>query len=238
MASVRSGLATDVGRARDHNEDHAVAVHPLYLVADGMGGHAAGEVASHLAIDIMRELCGTTAISAPSVAEQVERVNERILRDGRLHPERRGMGTTLTGLVALEGDPMTWCVLNVGDSRVYRCAEGTLEQLTTDHSEVQELVEAGIIAPEDARGHPLGNIITRSLGQVPGVSADTWVRPAVPGERFVVCSDGLTNELTDAQIRERVKGADHPQQVADRLVRAAVDAGGRDNVTVIVVEVV
>lgn len=243
MASVRSGIATDVGRVRDHNEDAAVAAYPLFLVADGMGGHAAGEVASSMAVRIMREMSGQGMLSAGSVEEQVRRANERILRDARLHRARRGMGTTLTGLVAVDDDPAAWCVLNVGDSRVYRWFDDgsgsreALHQLTVDHSEVQELIEAGIILPEEARGHPLGNIVTRSLGQVAGVSADTWVRPVNPGERFLVCSDGLTNELTDEEIDHLLDGATDPQHLADRLVRAAVEAGGRDNVTVVVVMV-
>jgi protein phosphatase len=144
------------------------------------------------------------------------------------------MGTTLTGLALV--DDGRWAVLNVGDSRVYRYADGQLTQLTVDHSAVQQLVDAGLLDARAALRHPRRNVVTRSLGTQPPPAPDIALRDPVPGERFVVCSDGLTNELSDAEISRLLADCDDPQQAAEQLVERAVRAGGRDNVTVIVVQ--
>lgn len=233
---LRAGAATDVGRVRQHNEDCALAERTLFVVADGMGGHAAGEVASGIVVQTMRELVGQDGLRAESVLRQLRLANERILRSAARHPEQVGMGTTAAGVVIVSaGGSDHWAVFNVGDSRVYRWIAGRLTLVTVDHSEVRELVDAGIITAEEAHHHPLRNVVTRSLGSDPYPSPDIWVFPPCPGERFVICSDGLSNELSDEAIRRIVEDHDDPHDTAEALVAAAVAAGGRDNVTVIVV---
>jgi len=230
------GVATDVGAVRAHNEDAARADGTVFVVADGMGGHAAGEVASRIAVDTVAELCDRRQLQMSDIVSQVAEANRRILESGSVHPEQTGMGTTVAGLAAVSvGDERHWAVFNLGDSRVYRCLDGQLTQVTVDHSEVWELVERGLMTPEQAQRHPGRNIVTRSLGRDPMGQVDTWVFPPHPGEVFVVCSDGLSNELTKEQIEAVVADCADPQRAADELVRRAVEAGGRDNVTVIVV---
>ena len=198
MLTVRFGCATDVGRLRSENQDSMHAGDGLYLVADGMGGQPAGDVASKLAIAELSTLAEQQPITAAAIEAGIRRANDRLLAEGRQDPHRYGMGTTLTGLAACDGD--RWAVVNVGDSRVYRYADGALSQLTVDHSAVQQLVDAGLLAPRDALHHPRRNVVTRSLGTEPPPVADIELRDPVPGERFLVCSDGLTNELSDAEI--------------------------------------
>ncbi|WP_427384214.1 PP2C family protein-serine/threonine phosphatase [Janibacter sp. G56] len=229
------GVATDVGRVRDHNEDAWLADGTVHVVADGMGGHAAGEVASATAIATFRALVGRTDLTVEDIDRAVDDANDAILEAARSQPGRRGMGTTATGLVQLgSGD---WAIVNIGDSRVYRWADDVLAQVTIDHSEVQELVEEGLLTREQARVHPLRNIITRSLGLDPAAAPDVLVLPPVPGERFVLCSDGLNDELDDAAIATVLRENPRSQPAAGALVAAAVAAGGHDNVTVIVVGV-
>jgi PPM family protein phosphatase len=236
VPSLEFGLATDVGRVRRHNEDTAASEGTVFVVADGMGGHAAGEVASRIAADAVIELAGHAAVQAEDVVAQLTEANRRILDSVASHPEQSGMGTTAAGVVlgSVDDEPQ-WIVFNVGDSRVYRCTDGELTQLTTDHSEVWELVERGLLTPEQAAHHPARNIITRSLGRAPMAPVDTWVLAPHPGEVFVICSDGLSNELSREGIESIV--VEHPgaQAAAEALVAAAVDAGGHDNVTAIVV---
>ena len=241
---LSAAAATDVGRVRRVNEDAYLTGPRIALVADGMGGHARGDVASALAVDAFAELGDAGPLRPEDLVATVERANRAIVAEGAAHPDRAGMGTTLTGvaLVTLADGPGTgggrdwhWLVLNVGDSRVYRLTGGAVEQLTVDHSEVAELVAAGRLRPEEARHHPLRNIVTRALGTDPSPVADTWLIPVAEGDRFLVCSDGLTGELEDARIGELAAGAGSLQHLADLLVREAVAAGGRDNVTVVVV---
>lgn len=237
VLTVRVGAATDVGRLREHNEDSHHAGGAVFVVADGMGGHAAGEVASEIATETLAELSSRAPrLTADDLATTLQLANERILQGASDNPDQRGMATTVTGLAMVDQDGPRWAVFNVGDSRVYRADAEQLTQLTTDHSEVQELLDRGLITPAEAARHPMRNVITRSLGIEQVVRADIWVLDPHPGERFVICSDGLTNELSDADIRSLVARHDDPQQAAAALVTAAVDAGGRDNVTVIVVQ--
>lgn len=233
---LRVGGATDTGRVRAHNEDSALAEGGVFVVADGMGGHAAGEVASGIVVETMRELVTREDLTGEDVTRQLALANERILAEVRSHPEQRGMGTTATGLVLVSaGGSDHWAIFNVGDSRVYRSIDGVLSQVTVDHSEVQELVDAGVITAAEARVHPARNVVTRSLGTEYAHHADAWVLPPYPGERFVLCSDGLTNEVGDDVVRDILQANPDPQAAAEELVRAAVEAGGRDNVTVVVV---
>ncbi|WP_051510572.1 PP2C family protein-serine/threonine phosphatase [Intrasporangium oryzae] len=226
---------------RSHNEDAARAEGGVFVVADGMGGHAAGEVASRIAVDAVAELAGRPDLSVDDLVAQVGEANRRILDSVAEHPARSGMGTTVTGLAVVRGEGgREWAVFNVGDSRTYRFADGRLAQVTVDHSHVQELVDSGIITPEQARWHPGRNVVTRVLGRPALRSVDVWLLPPQPGQVFVLCSDGLSNELTDAEIEGILTEAGgevlvDAQAVADELVRRAVEAGGRDNVTVVVV---
>ncbi|HEU5270766.1 MAG TPA: protein phosphatase 2C domain-containing protein [Jatrophihabitans sp.] len=232
MLTPRYGCATDVGRLRSENQDSMYAGDGLFLVADGMGGQPAGDLASKLAIAELSTL--TPPLSRAALEAAINRANDRLLAEGRQDPRRYGMGTTLSGLAAVEQD--RWAVVNIGDSRVYRYAAGRVEQLTVDHSAVQALVDAGLLDQRAALRHPRRNVVTRSLGTEPAPVPDIVLRHPVPGERFLICSDGLTNELSDAEIGRLLAEADEPQQAAEQLVAQAVLAGGRDNVTVIVVQ--
>jgi serine/threonine protein phosphatase PrpC len=224
MANIRAGAATDVGKVRRRNEDSALVGTAVYAVADGMGGHAAGDVASNLAVEALRRLDGVEGLEPLDVRDEIVRANADILAAAVADPALGGMGTTATGMcLAVVDGTESWVVFNVGDSRVYRFAGDELQQLTVDH-----------VAPESItlrRG-----VITRALGTDPGPRPDLWVRRAVPGERYLICSDGLSLELTDAEIAEVLKGSEDPQHAADELVRRAVLAGGRDNVTVVVLD--
>jgi protein phosphatase len=239
MLTLRWGSATDVGRVRTLNEDSMLAVPGLFVVADGMGGHAAGEVASQLAVAEFARLAEQAPVRAEDVTEAVRLANEHILIAGAERGDRHGMGTTLTGVGVVgseRGEELA--VFNVGDSRVYQLTAGQLHQLTVDHSAVQELVDAGRLTARAARTHPRRNVVTRSLGTDPGPAPDVWLMQPVTGDRFLVCSDGLTGELEDADIAALLAGNPDPQAAADQLVHQAVAAGGHDNVTAVVLDVV
>ena len=234
--TVRCGAATDVGRVRQHNEDSVLADRTVFVVADGMGGHAAGEVASAIVTATLGELADAPVRRREDLVAALALANQRILESVAQHPEQHGMGTTATGLAVVdEGGSDHWVVFNVGDSRVYRFADGDLRLVTVDHSEVRELVDAGLITEEEAARHPLRNIVTRAMGSEPAPTPDLWVLAPRAGERFVICSDGLSNELSSERISQVVAEHDDPQACADALVAAGVDAGGRDNVSVVVV---
>jgi protein phosphatase len=233
MIHFSHGAATSVGRVRQVNEDSYLAVPPLFVVADGMGGHGSGDLASRIAIEDMSACVKLRPLFAEAVLTALEHANRHIIE----RDEANRMGTTATGLAALEtagGDHLM--VFNVGDSRVYRLSGGRLEQLTVDHSEVQELVLAGVITKEQARTHPRRNVVTRALGSDAGLLPDHWLLPAVGGDRYLVCSDGLFSELPDEVILPLL-AVGTSQQAADALVSAANDAGGHDNVTVVVVDI-
>ena len=233
MIRFSHGAATSVGRVRQVNEDSYLAVPPLFVVADGMGGHGAGDVASRIAIEEMAACVALRPLFAEAVLTALEHANRHIIE----RDEATRMGTTATGLAGLEaagGDRLM--VFNIGDSRVYQLSGGHFQQLTVDHSEVQELVLAGVITREQARTHPRRNVVTRALGSDKGLHPDHWLLPAVRGDRYLICSDGLFSELPDDAILPLLAVGD-PQQAAVALVAAANDAGGHDNVTVIVADV-
>jgi serine/threonine protein phosphatase PrpC len=233
MIRFSHGAATSVGRVRQVNEDRFLAVPPLFVVADGMGGHGSGDVASTIAVEEMSACVALRPLFTEAVLTALEQANRHIIE----RDKASRMGTTVTGLAGLEGaggDQLM--VFNVGDSRVYRLAAHRLEQLTVDHSEVQELVIAGVITREQARTHPRRNVVTRALGSASGLLPDHWLLPAVTGHRYLICSDGLFSELPDDAILPLL-AAGPPQQAADALVAAACDAGGHDNVTVVIVDV-
>jgi len=233
---IRAAMATDVGRVREHNEDAVLVTPRVVAVADGMGGHAAGEVAAALAVEALRPLGDDDAVQTDDVVARVGAANQALLDSAAAHPEQRGMATTLVGLAQVVVDgAQRWVAVNIGDSRIYRVVDGTMTQVSQDHSEVGELVAMGLLSEEDALRHPARNIVTRCLGRDPLEPVDSWVLAPHPGERFLLCSDGLTNELRDPAIARLLMDGDDPQVIADRLVAAAVEAGGRDNVTVVVV---
>lgn len=232
---VRSGAATDAGLRRTLNEDAFLAEAPLFLVADGMGGHAAGEVASAAVIAEFAQLAGRASVSVEQVRDAFERAQVRVLA----LPEGAGAGagTTLSGVVVTElnGDGY-WLTINLGDSRTYRLSGGALEQVSVDHSYVQELVDSGELSPEDAHIDSRRNVITRAIGAGSIAVPDFWLLPAEAGDRILVCSDGISGELTSEQIARVLRAEPDAQQAATRLVHEAMLHGGRDNVTAVVVD--
>ncbi|WP_225752947.1 PP2C family serine/threonine-protein phosphatase [Actinotalea sp. Marseille-Q4924] len=229
------GSATDRGRVRALNEDSLLAYPPVFLVADGMGGHEAGDIASRLAVEEFSQLLGHGTATVEDVHACFHRTAERLAETvggGRV------AGTTVAGVVVAELDGGAyWLVFNIGDSRVYRLAAGELEQISVDHSVVQDLVDAGDLSPAEAAVHPERHVITRAVGGGLPPEPDYWLIPAGPTDRLLICSDGLTSELTDAVLRSILLEREDPQQAAHELVRAALSAGGKDNVSAVVVDV-
>ncbi len=237
MISIASTALTHPGRVRTSNEDSLVVTERLAAVADGLGGHAAGEVASKIAVDRMRELGDVADLHPDHIIEAIADTNRLILAAVRENPDTAGMGTTITGVAAVTLDGVEHAaVFNVGDSRTYRLVEGDFAQVSVDHSEVQELQDAGQITAEDAASYPRRNIITRCLGTEPAPQPDLWVFVPSGTERFVLCSDGLSGEVADDAIAATVRENTDAEQAAESLLQQALDSGGRDNVTVIVVD--
>jgi len=226
------GSRTDVGRGRPENEDSCLvdAAHGLYAVADGMGGHRAGEVASATAIETLK----AAYVGGQPIDEAVESANAAVFAKAADDDALRGMGTTLTA-IALEGDS-TALLGHVGDSRAYLMRDGAVAQVTDDHSLVEQLVREGRLSPEEAQNHPQRAIITRALGIDPEVEVDTYRVDLKPGDRLLICSDGLTNMLSDDTIAVTLRRYADPQQAADTLVDMANQAGGDDNITVVVLD--
>lgn len=235
VLSVVVGAATDIGRRRTVNEDAFLAASPLFLVADGMGGHEAGEVASAAVVAEFARLVGRPSLDVDTVRTTFARARRRVAEID----EGGNAGTTLTGAVIAEIDGGAyWLVLNIGDSRTYRLSGGELEQVSVDHSVVQELVDAGQLDPEEAEIDRRRNVITRAIGGGSEADPDFWLIPAETGDRLLVCSDGLSNELDRVRMHDILKTVADPEDAATVLVREAVDHGGRDNVTAVVVDVV
>ncbi len=226
--------ATDVGHRRAVNEDSLVLAPPVFAVADGMGGHTAGDRASTAAIERLGAL--GEVIDEAAVEEALTQAAHDI--DDMAVDMPLGAGTTVTGAVLdLSQDRPAFLVFNVGDSRVYSFFGNELVQVTRDHSVVQELVDAGIIAPHEAENHPESNVITRALGFQEDPEPDFWSLPALVGMRLLLCSDGLTKELDAERIRLHMAARMPASETANALVDAALAAGGRDNITVVVVDV-
>lgn len=236
MRTGRASALTDTGRRRMQNEDAFVCDPPLYAVADGMGGAQAGELASRLAAATLEERAAGL-VGEETVTELIREANDRIYRHALGDPAAAGMGTTVTALLVDEVAG-TIAVGHVGDSRAYLVRDGALEQLTADHSLVAELVRTGRLTPEEAEQHPHRSVITRALGTEPDVEVDTFTVAAEPGDLYLICSDGLSSMIRDDEILSVVAAAEaHPDSVAERLVDAANRAGGEDNVTVVVFEI-
>ena len=229
------GAASDTGLKRALNEDRYLAQTPVFVVADGMGGHEAGERASAEAVEALAALVGLPAVTGLQVRQCLSDAQSRVTAIDTV--PGRGAGTTVTGVIISEHDGVPyWLVVNLGDSRTYRLADGQLEQVSVDHSEVQEMVEDGELTAEEAAHHPRRHVVTKALGVGTDHEADFWMIPIAAHDRILVCSDGLTGELCDEKITQILLTEASPQAAADLLVEAALAAGGRDNVTVIVVD--
>ncbi len=240
MARFVWGAATDVGRLRTANEDAYCADDRLFVVADGMGGHLAGEVAAAMAVDALRDRMGGAVTSdIDALIAAVDTANRQIFQASHTRVDQHGMGTTLTAIAPVRFDgEVQLGLVNVGDSRAYAVRRGRLTQLSVDHSYVQELIASGQITAMEARAHPHRNIVTRALGIEPVVRIDAWTMPIVAGDRFILCSDGLVDEVLDSVIGELAADILDPQEAADRLVATANRNGGRDNITVVVIDVI
>ena len=235
---------TDAGMIRAGNEDAFFAdVNPrrgLFIVADGMGGHAAGEVASEMAVEILRrELANVYDLHPPGipekVAEALRNANSAIFQRTITEVDKQGMGTTASVLVLAGG---RYLIGQVGDSRVYLLRAGSLTQLTKDHSYVQEQVDAGFLTPEQARYHPYSNVITRCVGASDHVDPDTYGGDVRPGDVFLVASDGLTGMVDDRRLQQLLMSSAAPARKVDALISEANGRGGLDNITAIVIQVV
>jgi PPM family protein phosphatase len=243
---------TDVGRKRRHNEDAYLldVERGLFVVADGMGGHAAGEVASRITVESIQEYLALRddegentwpfgfnnrfSMEGNLLATAVKKANDRVIRAVQNRPELKGMGTTV---VALLFDSERATLVHVGDSRCYLFRKGDLKRLTDDHSWVQEQVNAGILTPEEATSHPLKNVVTRALGGSPNVLPDLMEVPTEASDSFLLCSDGLTGMMTDDEIRSIMASDEPPEWRVRTLVDLANDRGGVDNITVLLVDV-
>ena len=235
---LRWGSGTDIGRKRRTNQDALLATAPLFIVADGMGGHAAGEVAAQLTVEAFALLLNEPAIAVRDLVAAARRANDAILGDVFLRPERAGMGTTVTGFSVGVGPGGAYAaVLNVGDSRTYLWREGELQPLTVDHSVVQELIDAGEISEHEVPTHPQRHVVTRVLGSRGEVEVDTSAVPLYVGDRLLVCSDGLTSVVDPQQIEASLGQLATPEAIVQLLIDLALQAGAPDNVTAIVVDI-
>ena len=225
-----AGACTDVGRLRQSNEDALLLSEPVFAVADGMGGARAGEVASAMAVAALHGFAG----GEQQLAEAIEDVNREIHRSARADPALHGMGTTVTAAM-VDGD--TLVLAHVGDSRAYLLRAGHLRQLTDDHSLVGELIRRGALTPEEALRHPQRSVITRALGAEDGVDVDVLRYPLEDGDLLMLCSDGLTGMVSDAELTRILRAGGDLDGLARACVEAANRAGGEDNITVVLVRV-
>jgi protein phosphatase len=247
------GAATDVGRVREVNEDSYLAAPPVFVVADGMGGHDGGDVASRIVVEEFARLAeegydprrGSQAVAGTLVTCH-ERITAYAEEQSRATGRDFQAGTTAVVALLVEDDGSTggeepsvpkWLLANVGDSRIYKFVDGHLEQVSVDHSLVQELADEGRITREEMAVHPARHVVTRALGGPDLEDADYFLLPLPNAERLVLCSDGVTEMIGDDEVAAILADATDPRDAADRLVEAAVRAGGRDNATAVVVDV-
>jgi PPM family protein phosphatase len=238
------GAVTDRGTTRDVNEDSILAAPPVFVVADGVGGSDAGEIASSIVVEEFGKLARMPLIEPDGVRAALQAAHGRVreLHHGQPH----GASSTAVGAVGvMSGEEPYWVVFNIGDSRIYRLpvtgpdgGEPQLTQVSVDHSHVQELVDAGVISAEEARTHPDRNLVTRAVGADETSEPDFWMIPMVPGDRFLICSDGLLADLPYEAVRDRVGQRSSADRTARDLMRMALDAGASDNLSVIVIDVV
>lgn len=232
---MRCTMRTDVGRVRKINEDSVLMMlmPGVYAVADGMGGHNAGDVASGLAVECMRKRLRDRKPYITLLQNAVQETNIVLLQRAKEDPAYQGMGTTLT-LLCDQGDSAL--IAHVGDSRCYRYRDGMLWQCTQDHSVVGEMTRMGVLTPEEARVHPYRNVITRALGTAGHVEVDVLEVDALPGDRFLLCSDGLCGMVSDEEIAWMLRAENSVEVAADALLAAALEAGGTDNITLLLLE--
>ena len=232
--NVSYGASSDVGRVREANEDSYLVAEPLFVVADGMGGHIAGDVASTTAVKVIQEGSGHLSSEDPATLTKIiTDANTAIWDKAQSDPALRGMGTTCT-LVLVDDDRVH--IAHVGDSRAYRVRDGQLEQLTEDHTLVGRMVQEGRLSAEEAQHHPQRSIITRALGVDEEVQVDLDTVELSDGDRLLICSDGLSSMVEEDQIKDVLAREPDPQKTADALVELANEAGGDDNVTVVVID--
>ena len=227
---VGVGAATDIGQVREGNEDSYLVVQPLYAVADGMGGHRGGEVASSLALETVQ---GMFEREEGSLADQVAEANRAVFDRSQNDRSVSGMGTTLT---AAQVDGNRVHLVHVGDSRAYLLRGGELTQITEDHTLVHRMVMEGEITPEEAETHPHRSILTRALGVDQNIQVDEGDIETVPGDRILLCTDGLTGMVPEGQIREILLETPDPQEAVEKLVKVANRAGGIDNITALILD--
>jgi serine/threonine protein phosphatase PrpC len=231
---LRAGGATDAGRVRQSNEDASFMQAPIFAVADGMGGHRAGEVASGIAIESIARAMEDGTPSGEALAEVLQEANRAVRERASGGEDLRGMATTCT-VMRIEADRAV--IAHVGDSRAYLFRGGTLRQLTEDHSIVGSMVRERILTPEAAARHPRRHVVLRAIGQSDNLEVDVVAVDLEPGDRVLLCTDGLPSMVDSEHIRKVLAGAPGPEEAARRLVELANEAGGEDNVTVIVVDV-
>lgn len=230
---ISFGSRTDIGYVRDHNEDSLIIIPPLFAVADGMGGHEAGEIASEITVNTLAELA-PSHLDAEGLTAAVEAANYNVMKAPRQGIGRDGMGTTLTAAM-LEGERLL--IAQVGDSRAYLLHKGHLQQITRDHSLMADLIETGQITPEEARVHPNRSVITRAIGSDIHMRPDIYELNVDAGDRILLCSDGLSSMISNNAIESIMRRQSDAQHCADELVTAALENGGADNVTVVVADV-
>jgi serine/threonine protein phosphatase PrpC len=232
----QTARATDAGRKRRHNEDAYVVQPPLFAIADGMGGAQAGEIASALAAGALKDSRADGGGEA-RVVELIQEANRRVHERASTDAATSGMGTTMTVALVERDGKVTFG--HVGDSRAYLLREGELEQLTNDHSHVAELVRRGELSPQEAEVHPQRSVITRALGTDPDVDVDAFTIDALPGDVYLICSDGLSDMIGAPQIEEVLRASrDDLDRAARALVQAANKSGGEDNITAVLFEIV
>lgn len=244
---LRFGVKSDKGMVREINEDSCKVIsgYPgvpsAFIVADGMGGHNSGEIASKLAVDFISDYI----LSSPSsftgendipseISRMIEKANSSIYSSSMEHANNYGMGTTLT--VAIEVTKKLY-IGHIGDSRAYVVRHGGIEQITTDHSFIEELIKSGTLTREEAENHPKKNVITRALGCIESIESDIYIYDIIENDIFIICTDGLTNMLGEDVIKNMAQQFDDPQEACDRMVEAANKNGGNDNITVVVIRI-
>jgi serine/threonine protein phosphatase PrpC len=232
---IRVGVQTDIGRSRVRNEDAYLVNDPVFAVADGMGGHRGGDVASTLALESLQSAGAGSAEDFQQLVEQIKAANQRVLERGEADRDLRGMGTTLTAILASDGRAH---VAHVGDSRAYLLRHGNLQQLTEDHTLVQRMVREGRLTEEEAHTHPQRSIVTRALGVDENIPIDELTLDLKEGDRILLCTDGLSSMIERDTIKAILQSEPDPQAACDRLVEEANRAGGDDNITVILLDVV
>ena len=244
QVELHHGAATDVGLLRETNEDAYLVAPPVFVVADGMGGHEHGDVASRIVVEEFARLAdrGYDPAQGDAVVRETLEASQRRISEYAAEVDpgvRRTPGTTVVAALLVESEEgPAWLLVNLGDSRIYVVTNGVLHQVSTDHSVVQELVDSGQITEAQAADHPERHVITRALGGPRLEPADHFLVPVAQVERLLLCSDGISGLVDDEQIAAVLTGTPDPRDAADRLVAAALGAGGDDNATAVVVDVV